>query len=186
MSLLAHGNTLLRNFVSSLASDQVGVFTQDFKQVFHGARPIKASIKEYSKVFDHPLEDGATISDHRIFEPTEIELAMVLQAEDYRDAYRQIKDLYEKGTLLTVQTRAEVYDNQLIMELPHEEDAELFDAITLILKLRETQIALTPTFQPKNTNTDSSVKARGAQQSSAASPAQTQKASVAFEKLFGK
>lgn len=125
--------------VSTQASDVVGVFTSDFIQVFERARPLKATIKEDAKVFDHPLETGATITDHRIILPIEIEISLILQSKDYRDVYQQIKQLFLNATLLVVQTRAGVYENQLISSMPHEEDPEYYDTITLALKLKEAQ-----------------------------------------------
>lgn len=154
--------------VATQASDVVGVFTADFVQVFERARPLKATIKEDAKVFEHPLETGATITDHRIILPIEIELSLMLQSKDYRNVYNIIKQLFLNATLLVVQTRTGVYENQLISSMPHEEDPELYDAITLALKLKQAQF-VEPQFSslpPRavRNKSQSSTEKRGEQQ----------------------
>jgi hypothetical protein len=134
---------LLDNLLPSFASDRVAVFTQDFTQVFPGARPVKAVVKEEAKTMDHPLETGATTTDHRIILPIEIELSMIVTSADYQDVYRQIKQFYLNATLLVVQTKSGVYQNQLISGLPHEEDPAQFEALIIALKMKQVQFATT-------------------------------------------
>lgn len=149
---------------SFLGQDTVAVFTQDFTQIFRNARAIKAVVKEQAKVMEHPVESGAIITDHRIILPTEVELSLILTPATYRETYDQINQYYLEGTLLIVQTRSGIYVNQLIHSMPHEEDTNLFNTITLALGLKEVQFVTakytTTPRNPKNTNT----KQRGAQQ----------------------
>lgn len=123
-----------------MATDVTCVLNAALAQVFELARPMKASVKREAKAMEHPLETGATVTDHRIILPTEIELSMMLVGEaDYRTTYRQIADLFLRGELLTVQTRAASYSNMTITGIPHEESPDQFDAIMLALKLKEVQ-----------------------------------------------
>ena len=158
---------------SFLGQDTVAVFTQDFTQIFRNARAIKAVVKEQAKVMEHPVESGAIITDHRIILPTEVELSLILTPATYRETYDQINQYYLEGTLLIVQTRSGIYVNQLIHSMPHEEDTNLFNTITLALGLKEVQFVTakytTTPRNPKNTNT----KQRGAQQPTAATGPQS-------------
>lgn len=157
---------ILETLLPTYAFDQVAVFDQDFNQVFPRARTIKAVVKEEAKVMEHPLESGATIVDHRIILPVEIELSMILQAADYQDTYRVIKQYYLNSTLLIVQTKSSVYYNQLIAAMPHEENPDQYDAITLALTMKEAQFAQTKiNYSPKNPKQASEIN-RGAQQGS--------------------
>jgi hypothetical protein len=122
-----------------MATDVVCVLDANLSQVFATARPIKAVIKEESKAMEHPLETGAIVTDHRVILPVEIELSLVLSAEDYRGTYRQIRDLFYKGELLTVQTRTESYRSMVIASMPHEENADAFDVVMQALTLKEAQ-----------------------------------------------
>lgn len=158
---------------SFLAQDTVAVYTQDFNQVFRDARAIKAVVKESAKVMEHPVENGAIITDHRILLPTEIDLSLILTPATYRETYDQINQYYIEGVLLIVQTRSGIYVNQLIHSMPHEEDPSLFNTITLALGLKQVQFVTaqftTTPRSPKNTNT----KQRGAQQPKAATETQS-------------
>ena len=159
----------IANFATSilssfLAQDTVAVYTQDFTQIFRDARAIKAVVKENAKVMEHPVESGAIITDHRIILPTEIDLSLILTPATYRETYDQINQFYLEGTLLIVQTRSGIYLNQLIHSMPHEEDTNLFNTITVALGLKQVQFVTaqftTTPRNPKNTSTTQ----RGAQQ----------------------
>src|ERR1700728_1467995 len=169
---------LLSAYIPSFAVDTVAVFSQSYSQVFRGARPIKAVIKESSKVMEHPIENGAIVTDHRIVLPVEVQLSMILTPETYRETYDQIKQFYLEGTLLMVQSRSGIYFNQLIQEMPHEEDPTIYDTISLSLNLKQVQMVTaqytTTPRNPKNSNTVN----RGAQNTT---PATSSQNSVGFD-----
>lgn len=119
--------------------DRVAVFDQDFNQLFRNARAIKAVVKEQAKVMEHPVENGTIIVDHRIILPVEIELSMILTSNDYTNTYNQIRQFYLNSTLLLVQTRSGVYQNQIIQGMPHEENPDQYDVLTLALSLKQVQ-----------------------------------------------
>lgn len=125
---------LAQNTTTDVTTGQVNTV---FAQVFSGARPIKATVKETAKVMDYPVETGATYSDYRISNPTEIELPCLIAQADYGTAYQAIRNAWRNATLLSVQTRTGTYQNMIIADLPHEEDAEMFTSISILLKLRE-------------------------------------------------
>jgi hypothetical protein len=153
------------NFISSLyAFDQVAVFTQDYVQVFRSARTIKATVKEEAKVMEHPVETGATIVDHRIILPVEIELSLILTPTDYQNTYDKIKEAYLNSTLFIVQTKSGIYENQLIQSMPHDESPDNYNTILIALNLKQVifvtaQYGTTPK-NASNTNTTN----RGVQQ----------------------
>ena len=144
---------------SAQIQDIVGVYTQDFQQVFRFANLMKAIVKEESKLMEHPLENGALVTDHRIILQTEIELPIVLSALTYKDMYNEIKQYFNEGTALVVQTKASVYGNQVIQSLPHEEDPARFDVLTVTLKLKQIQVvAPVSVAVPKNPTNAATVK----------------------------
>lgn len=169
--------TVLHSFIPSFAVDVVGVYTQDFNQIFSDARPVKAVIKEDSSLMEHPLEKGALTTDHRIILPVEIELFVLLTPSTFKATYDLIKQYFLKGTLLKVQTKTGVYDNQLIKAMPHEEDPEIFDTVILSIALKEV-LFTTPQFGivPRRATQGSTVS-RGNLQPKAATAEQTDEAS---------
>lgn len=118
-------------------TDVIGVYLQDFTQIFSRARPLRATVRQTAKVMEHPLETGGVVADHRIINPIEIEFSDVMQAADYKNTYAEIEKYFDNATLLLVQTRTRVYANQLLAELSHDETAEMFDAIPIGLRFKE-------------------------------------------------
>lgn len=154
------------------AVDVTGVFNADFAQVFERARPIKAEIMPDSKVMEHPLETGASVVDHRIILPVVVNLSLLLTSEDYASVYGQVRDLFNRGELLTVQTRVASYPSMLIEKCPHEESPDIQDGIALALTLREAEF-VQPQFSTLRVATprDSNTSRRGEQQPKATPPA---------------
>lgn len=136
--LLSDAASVLELLGLSSQIDVVGVYdAQSFQQVFTYARPLKASVRETAKVMEHPAENGVLISDHRVVNPIEIEMPMLIPALYYGSMYQQIKSAFLNGTLLYVQTRVATYPNMFVAEMPHEESPEIYDAISLTLRLKQ-------------------------------------------------
>lgn len=130
-------------------SDDIAFYTQTFEQVFKHARPIKVAVKPAIKAMEHPLETGATVTDHRIVLPKEIEVSFIIPPATYRDTYQTINNYFVYSILLIVQTRASVYYNMMITSIPHEESADMYNAIPLAMTLKEVLFAETQTSNTK-------------------------------------
>lgn len=119
------------------AVDIVGIYDRDFNQLFSSARPIKATVKRSAKLMEHPLETGAVVTDYKITEPTEIDLSLLIAANDYLNTYEQINIAFLSSQVMTVQTRAGSFINMIIERMPHEEDPAQYDMLALALSLKE-------------------------------------------------
>lgn len=128
------------------AVDVVGVFDSSFNQVFPQARPIKATVKPSAKLMDHPVEDGSSITDHRVILPTELELTVILSDEEFRNTYSQIRQYFLDTEMLIVQTYTGSYSDMVIESMPHDESSGDVGMVALSLKLREV-ILVTAQFQ---------------------------------------
>ena len=150
-----------------------------FGQMFVNARPMRATIRETSKVMEHPVETGVTLADHHIINPVEIDLPMVVSAQFYATTYNEIRQAFINATALSVKTRVGVYQDMIIADMPHEEDAEMYDVITIGLHLKQVLYAISGTnpatgvsggmlvnFQPANP-LNSNTAANGLQQAAA-------------------
>lgn len=182
---MANPLTIVSTLLPSFAVDYVAIFDQNFNQLFQQARAIKAVVKEQAKVMEHPVETGAVITDHRVILPVEIDLSLILASDNYQDVYKALRQFYLQGTLLVIQTRASIYENQLITAMPHEEDPSLFNALTIALSLKQVQFVtaqfgIVPKF-PSNSTT----VAKGTQQGSPAPVDQSASALVGLGRLGG-
>jgi hypothetical protein len=165
--------------VAKSSYDVISVSDSNFQPIIRSARPMKCSVIESSKVMDHPIETGATVTDYRIKHPIEVQLSVILTPKEYRDTYQQIREIFSRGELVNIETRTYSYGQLLLVSLPHEETADMFDTVAMALTFREVKF-VTPKFvtinvaNPKNANT---VK-RGQQQPKAAEIPEKKKQSV--------
>lgn len=137
-SILPNAILGIELLLGSFDSNKVAIHDQDtFDQLFADANEMRIDVRETSKVMDHPVETGVTLSDHHVINPVQIELSLIIKSQFYASTFQQIKSAFVNATLLAVQTNAGVYSNMIIAELPHEEDPEMFDAIKVGLRLRE-------------------------------------------------
>ena len=160
----------LSNIAGLLAggnSDVVGIFDANLNQVFLNARPLRADVRETSRVMTHPVETGVMIADNHIINPIEINLSLSIKSEYYNSMYNQIKQAFTLGTVFSVQTRTGVYNNMIIADMPHTEEPDKYDAI--LMGLHFTQVLyVTPTsftggaapanFSPADPTNDNTVQ----------------------------
>lgn len=106
-------------------------------QVFAAARPLHATVKETSKGLKYPIETGATLTDSIIVEPTEIDIDFRIPQSAYSTVYPQIRNARLNGTLFIVQTRVGTYRNMYIEQMPHDETADMTNAILMSVKFVE-------------------------------------------------
>jgi len=98
---------------------------------------MKATVRETSKAMEHPVEDGTTITDHRVILPVEIDLPLMLATEDFRATFSALKTLFNSAELLIVQTTVDSYADMMITDMPHEESPDMVGAVPVALKLKE-------------------------------------------------
>ena len=112
-------------------------------QMFVKARPLKATVRETSRIMEHPVETGVMLADHHIINPVEIEMPMVIPSQYYVQTYAEIKNSFINATLLVVKTPVNTYQNMIVMDMPHEEDPNMFGVILMGLRLKQVLYATT-------------------------------------------
>lgn len=118
--------------------DPVKIFEQESgDEPFAGVGMVGITVNETANTMSHPVENGSTVSDYRVVMPNEIEVHFSLNREDYRNIYQLMKDGFLKGTVYQVQTKAGFYSDLVISKLPHEENADQYDVIPLVMGLKE-------------------------------------------------
>lgn len=145
--------------------------TGAFGQMFASARPMKATIRETSRVMDHPVETGVILSDHHVINPVEIDLPLIVSSQFYAQTYGQIRQAFVNATPLSVKTRVGVYSDMIVADMPHEEEADAYDVITINLHLKQVLYVVPGggtlvNFQPADP-LDSNTVASGLQQAAA-------------------
>lgn len=106
---------------------------------------LSANISDDSQLCEHPLESGAVVSDHKIFNPIEIDIRLSLPSWQFSEIYRELLLLYSNSVKLRIKTKVEWYNNMVLTAIPHEEKAENFDKIVFDLHFKEVR-EITPQF----------------------------------------
>lgn len=139
-------------FFSGSVQDFVAVFDANFNQVFPKARILKPVVKPTAKGMEQPVESGKTVTDHIIIQPLELELTLIIAGTDLTNTYQSIYDFWRNHTLLTVQTKTSNYSSLYILEMPHEESPDQYDAVSMVLSFKQAFIATSTSSKtiPKN------------------------------------
>lgn len=122
---------------SQRAIDVIAITATDGAQVLELARPMAAMVYEVASLMEHPLEDGSTIADHIVFQPVEIDLPLVITGPELTQVFSVLRQFYRAGTILTIQTRVASYPSMVVVEIPHDETADLLDGVSVGVKFRE-------------------------------------------------
>lgn len=174
------------NYVATKSQDVVGVFDDAGNQLFADARAIQARVTIRAKVMEHPLESGAVFADHIVFQPVEIDLAVIPLAATYRDTFQEIVSAYLAKKTVVVQTKTDTYKSMAFMGMPYEQTSEMFDTVAIAIRMREAQFveaqyAQLPVKKVKKKANSSTVKTGEKQ----AAPATKKQSSAAFDLIFG-
>lgn len=169
----------------SLSADTVAVYDSNYAQVFRKARPLKAEVSEDSKIFEHPLEDGTEIVDHRVVLPVEIELSLILSSFDYQDVYQEIKQIFIDADLLIVSTRSGTYENQIIESMPHVETSDVYSGLIMTLKTKQADFVTSETSIAPVLSSDSSTTDKGLVQAETLSDESEEEQSTFLRQWFG-
>lgn len=153
-----------------MMTDVVGIYDTSYNLLFPDATIIKASVNSASKLMEHPVEDGSTRTDFRIVLPVEITLGIVVASDNYEQVYKDIRHVFSLGQAIIIQTKADVYESQMLQEMPHEESPDTYDSLTLTIKTKEVKSVTTryvklPASKVKN-KSQQSTKDKGQQNSS--------------------
>lgn len=143
---LIQGIALAYPYLLPGASDQPQASFADMdtkKPIFAAANIMSLHVRPRIDYPEHPLETGTMITDHLVLQPVEITVNVILEKNDYRTVYNDIQNYYYAGKLIGVFARSGGYANMAIREMPHEENPDMYDALSMEITLKEI-ILVTP------------------------------------------
>lgn len=159
------------------------VDAQDFRILFANANPMRVTVRETSKLTSWPVEDGTQRTDHRVIDPIEIDLPLVL-TDDTRNLFEALRNAFLEGRELIIQTKVRSYPAMMITDIPHDEIPDQGDSIPVAVKLKQVitikpEFGVLPARSVANVNQSSTVK-KGVQQTEESPPAQRRRASTLY------
>ena len=104
--------------------------------LFINISPLKVSVSREKRATKFAVEDGTERSDHVVTELAEVVIDLI-SVEDIKNAYQALFTAWEKNTLVTFQSRVCSIEKMLIVAIPHDEDADRFNAFTGTIRLQE-------------------------------------------------
>lgn len=165
-------------------SDVVAILdAQNFEVLFDGANPMRLTVRETSKITSWPVEDGTQRTDHRVLDPVEIDLPLLI-TDDNKNLFERLRQTFLEGRELIVQTKMRTYEAMMIMDMPHDELPETGDATPVAVKLKEVKVikpefGALPPSSVANPAQSSTVN-RGGQQTSDTDAATNRKSSTLY------
>lgn len=170
--------------INSATQDLVAILDGDsYQQLFELANPMRVTVRETSKLTKWAVEDGTMRTDHRVVEPVEIDLSLLL-TDEVRNLFERLRQAFVEGRELIIQTKVRSYPSMMITEMPHDEIPEQGDSVPVAIKLQEVKV-VTPEYgtlparRVANPDQSSTVK-KGQQQTTESSQATSRKGSILY------
>lgn len=153
-------NVILR-IVQNLKNKNFAVY-KDNDEVLKGVQFLDGSVDDDAKLMDHPLENGAVITDHVVFNPNKASFSIIVD-DDEQGALSEINEYYRNATPLTIKAKGELFPNMVICAKPFKMSSNYFNKTAYSLSMRAIQVAETQyvkmtTEQVKNPKDSSTVK----------------------------
>lgn len=112
----------------------------------------RIAVEDVAKVFEHPLETGAVIIDHEVFEPKTAIIQAYISNDD-ANTLKELEYLYLSGVTLRIRAGNKIIDKVVINQKPYEITGSVFDKTLYSISFKEAQeVSPTYTALPKARN----------------------------------
>lgn len=115
----------------------IAVLDNDGNQLFQSAVNMRCRVKHEKVYPEHPLENANVIFDDVYPIPTEASLDFVLNPDDYRDVYKEIYQAWDNNAEFTIITRVETIKNMRLPRIPHDENTDMMNTISITLAFKK-------------------------------------------------
>jgi hypothetical protein len=140
---------------------------------------ISESTTDSWEITTHPVQQGASISDHKYRKPTTLKLSMMFKGDDSSDlntAYQKLLDLQASTEIFSVMTPKRIYNNMQLVTLSCTTDQRTENVLSITGELREIIIVdvvvtnVPPRAKHKNAKKTGSTAKTGAKATKPAKP----------------
>lgn len=126
-----------------------------------GFKIVDLDFSPTAKMCGAPIETGYMFNDNKVIEPPILNVKGIIKSNDYKSVYEQIKKMYlnRRFEFYRVFSKMGYMDNLCLLEMPHKEDAEKYDAVEMTLKFQ--QVMMDEQSGKPGSDSDSDTKAIG-------------------------
>lgn len=148
--LLRNSNDDTRKFVVWQETDNKQT------EVLTGLEVINANVEDSAQLFEHPIESGAVIVDHMIFNLKRVSILALISLDD-RTTLEELMNFYRNGTGLTIRAENQIIKNAIVENKPFKLDAQYFNKTPYTISFKEAPEVI-PTYVglPKSRNKSNS------------------------------
>lgn len=136
--LLANNNSDMRKFIIWRKDEE------NLTEVLTGLQITRIAIEDNAKLFEHPIETGAVITDHEIFDPNRGVIQAYISNDD-AETLTELMQLYKSGTPLKIRAGNQIIPKALIASKPFEINGAVFDKTLYSIAFKE-YYEVTPTY----------------------------------------
>lgn len=136
--LIANSNADLRKFVVWQKDGQ------NLREVLQDMEITRIAVEDSAKMFEHPIETGAVITDHEIFEPKRATLQAYI-SNDNASTLKELEYLYLSGAELQIRAGNKIIDKVMINSKPAEINSSVFDKTLYSITFKEF-LEVVPTY----------------------------------------
>lgn len=111
---------------------------KDPEEVLKGLEIESMNFEDSIKLFEHPLETGAVITDHMIIDPNQVSLRAYISNDDTQ-TLKELEYLHLNGIPLKIRVQNKVLDRVIIKDKPFAVDGTHFDKSSFSITFREEQ-----------------------------------------------
>lgn len=147
--------TLIQNVLGFIFNKKRFAVYSGNNEVLSGMSVLSFNVNNDSQFIEHPIESGATIADHHVFNPIEITCKVAMppkglyvttfslldllygRAESFENTYKQLTNIYKTSTPLRIKTEANVYTNMYITGVPTDVNPETADRQVFYITFKE-------------------------------------------------
>lgn len=121
-----------------LSNKAVSIYENN-KEILTDVILIDIDAHDDAQTMDHPIESGALVTDHIIYNPNEITLRCWMPTMPflYDRALREIKNLYKQSREVTIKIRSDVFEPVIMVGKPVRVNADSLDHVVYELSFKQ-------------------------------------------------
>lgn len=90
-----------------------------------------------SKMCEHPIESGSTVTDHKVILPKQCTITIAMPAYYQDIVIREIEKYHKNSTPLSVHDNGMIYNNMVITDYPHTTDIKTANRLVFTIEMKE-------------------------------------------------
>ena len=101
----------------------------------------RIAVELQKKMFEHPLENGATIVDYEVLEPKKASIQAYIDIDD-NTTLTELEQLYLNGTRLRLRAENRILENMVVSSQPYEITGSMIDKTLYSISFKQADFVM--------------------------------------------